>query len=54
MVDTVLATPVACALWEHFPEAHLVWLVERTAAALIREHRPLDDVVQLEVGWSES
>lgn len=52
--DTVLTMPIACALREHFPEAHLVWLVEKTAAALIREHRALDDVIQLEVGWSES
>ena len=52
--DTVLTMPIACALRDHFPEAHLAWLVEKNAASLIRNHRVLDDVIQLETGWSRS
>ncbi|MGI9469718.1 MAG: glycosyltransferase family 9 protein [Rubripirellula sp.] len=52
--DTVLTMPIACALRDHFPKAHLAWLVEKHAASLIREHRALDEVLQVEAGWSES
>ncbi len=52
--DTVLTMPIACALREHFPQAHLVWVVEENSAALIRHHRALDDVIQLKDRWSVS
>ncbi len=52
--DTVLTMPMACALRDHFPEAHLAWLVGKNSASLIRDHRALDDVIQLEAGWSAS
>ncbi len=52
--DTVLTMPMACALRDHFPEAHLAWLAEKNATSLIREHRALNEVIQLEVGWSAS
>lgn len=52
--DTVLTMPIACALREHFPQAHLAWLVERSSASMIRGHRALDEVIQLETGWSAS
>lgn len=52
--DTVLSMPIACALRERFPQAHLAWLVEKESAALIRDHRALNDVIQLETGWSDS
>lgn len=52
--DTVLTMPIACALREHFPQAHLVWVVEENSAALIRHHRALDDVIQLKHRWSVS
>ena len=52
--DTVLTMPIACALREEFPDAHLTWLVEKKSGSLIREHRTLDHVLQLEAGWSDS
>lgn len=52
--DAILTLPVACALRNHFPKAHLVWVVERKAAPMVRGHRALDEVVELERGWFTS
>ena len=52
--DTVLTMPVACALREEFPNAHLTWVVEKQAASMIREHRALNEVIQLDTDWSKS
>ena len=52
--DTILTMPVACALRSEFPEAHLVWVVERKAAPMIRNHPVVDEVVELERGWFTS
>ena len=52
--DTVLTMPVACALREEFPNAHLTWVVEKQAASMIREHRALNEVIQLDPDWFKS
>ncbi len=52
--DTVLTMPIACALREEFPNAHLAWVVEKESASIIREHSALDEVIQLDSGWSKS
>lgn len=52
--DAILTLPVACALREHFPSAHLVWVVEKKAAPMVRNHVALDSVIELERGWFTS
>lgn len=46
--DVVHATPVVEALADAFPAARLTWVVERRAAALLRDHPRLADVVTLD------
>lgn len=46
--DVVHATPVAEALAEAFPAARLTWVVERRAAALLRDHPRLADIITLD------
>lgn len=52
--DCILTLPLACALRSHFPHATLVWAVEPLAAALIRRHRVVDEVVKVPKGWLTS
>lgn len=52
--DAILTLPVACALRETFPDAHLAWVVERKAAPMVRGHQTLNDVIELERGWFTS
>lgn len=52
--DTVLTMPIACALREAFPTAHLAWLVEKGCSSIIREHPALNHVIPLASGWSKS
>ncbi|HLA86271.1 MAG TPA: glycosyltransferase family 9 protein [Thermoguttaceae bacterium] len=52
--DTVHGMPVLCALRERFPAAHLSWVVERRAAALLRGHAALDELIELPRGWLRS
>jgi len=52
--DTVLTMPLACALREAFPSAHLAWLVDKGCSSIIRDHRALNQVIPLETGWSKS
>ena len=46
--DVVHATPVVEALAEAFPAARLTWVVERRAAALLRDHPRLAEVVTID------
>jgi lipopolysaccharide heptosyltransferase I len=46
--DVVHATPVAEALADAFPSARLTWVVERRAAALLRDHPRLAEVVTID------
>lgn len=46
--DVVLSTPVIRALRRTFPEAHLTYLVEREAAAVVAGNPHLDDVMVIE------
>jgi heptosyltransferase-1 len=43
--DVIQALPVACALRERFPKAFLAWLVEERAAALLRAHEAIDELI---------
>ncbi len=49
--DVIQALPVACALKEHFPRAFVAWLVEEKAAALLREHEAIDELIVLPRYW---
>jgi lipopolysaccharide heptosyltransferase I len=52
--DAVHGMPVLCALRDRFPGAHLTWVVERRAAALLRGHAALDELIELPRGWLKS
>ena len=52
--DTILTLPVACALRDRYPEAHISWIVEDKSAPVVRDHRAVDDVIVLERGWFTS
>jgi heptosyltransferase I len=52
--DAIQTMPVACALRERFPEAFLAWAVESRAAALLRGHESLDELIELPRGWLKS
>jgi heptosyltransferase I len=52
--DAIQTMPVACALRERFPEAFLAWAVESRAAALLRGHEALDELIELPRGWLKS
>jgi lipopolysaccharide heptosyltransferase I len=49
--DVVHTLPVLCALRERMPRAFLAWAVEGRAAELLRSHRALDELIELERGW---
>lgn len=52
--DAIQTMPVACALRERFPDAFLAWAVESRAAALLRGHECLDELIELPRGWLKS
>jgi heptosyltransferase I len=52
--DAIHGLPVLCALRDHFPTAHLSWVVERRAAALLRGHAALNELIELPRGWLKS
>lgn len=43
--DCVLTMPVACAIRERFPQAHIAWVVEEAAAPLIKAVGAVDQVI---------
>jgi len=43
--DVVMASPLISILRRSYPGAHLAWLVEPTAAGLLRGHPDLDEVI---------
>jgi len=52
--DAIQSMPVACALRERFSQAFLAWAVESRAAALLRGHEALDQLIELPRGWLKS
>jgi heptosyltransferase I len=52
--DTVLSVPVLCALRDHFPQATIGWIVERTSAPLLRGHADLSHLIEVPRGWLKS
>ena len=52
--DAVLTLPVLCALRRRFPDAFLAWAAESHAAAVLRGHECLDELIELPRGWLKS
>lgn len=52
--DVIHAMPVACALRDAFPQAHLAWLAEGRAGDLLRGHAALDELVIAPRRWCRS
>jgi heptosyltransferase-1 len=52
--DVIQTMPVACALREHLPQAFVAWAVEERAAALLRGHQAVDELIRLPRGWLKS
>lgn len=52
--DVIHGLPVLCALREHLPNAHLTWVVERTASSLLMGHPALDELIVTPRGWLKS
>jgi ADP-heptose:LPS heptosyltransferase len=52
--DVIQATPIACALREHFPKAFIAWTVEGRTASLLAGHKAIDEVIPLKRGWLKS
>ena len=52
--DVIHGLPVLCALRERFPRALLAWVVEDRAAALLRGHNALDELIVVPRGWLKS
>ena len=43
--DVIHTLPALCAIRDHFPNAHITWLVEEIAADIITGHKALDRVI---------
>ncbi|NUQ61878.1 MAG: glycosyltransferase family 9 protein [Pirellulales bacterium] len=52
--DVIHGLPVLCALRQRFPRAALAWVVEERAAALLRGHPSLDNLMTVPRGWLKS
>ena len=52
--DVIHALPVASALRDAWPKAHLAWLVEGRVADLLHGHRALNEVIALPRRWYKS
>jgi lipopolysaccharide heptosyltransferase I len=52
--DCILTLPVACAIRQHLPNAFIGWVVEKKSAPMVRGHRSVDAVIELERGWFTS
>ena len=52
--DVIHGLPVLCALRRHFPSAALAWVVEDRAAALLKGHLALDQLIEVPRGWLRS
>lgn len=52
--DCILTMPMLCALRDAFPRAHLAWVAEPAAAALLQGHACLDQLIVVPKGWLKS
>ena len=52
--ETIMTLPIAAALREHFPDAQIVWAVENRSAAIVNNHRAINETIELPAGWCGS
>jgi len=52
--ETILTLPVASAIREQFPDAYIAWVVEKRAAAVVSNHRSINQTIELQQGWFSS
>lgn len=52
--EAILTLPVACCLRDQFPDAYIGWVVDSQTAPMVRGHRALDAVIELQQGWCTS
>jgi lipopolysaccharide heptosyltransferase I len=52
--DVVHGLPVLCALRQVFPDAHIGWVVEERAAAVLEGHAALNSLIRVPRGWLKS
>lgn len=52
--DCILTMPVLNALRARFPKAFIGWVVESSAAPLLRKHEALDELIVVRRGWWKS
>src|SRR5947199_7539704 len=52
--DCVQTMPLACAVRQHWPEAHLTWVVEKGAAPLVANCDAVDRLITLPKGFAKS
>src|SRR5438105_12274931 len=52
--DCVQTMPLACAVRQHWPEAHLTWVVEKGAAPLVANCDAVDSLITLPKGFAKS
>jgi heptosyltransferase I len=52
--DTIHGLPVLCALRDNLPSAHLSWVVEERAAAVLQGHAALDRLIVAPRRWLRS
>ncbi len=52
--DVIHGIPVACAIRQRLPQAHVAWMVEGRSADLLRGHGAIDEVIAVPRGWLKS
>ena len=52
--DTITTLPLLCALRDHFPTAHITWIVEKRASAVLKGHQDIDQLIVLDRLWLTS
>jgi lipopolysaccharide heptosyltransferase I len=52
--DCVQTMPLACAVKQHWPDAHLTWAVEKGAAPLVAACDAVDSIITLPKGFAKS
>jgi heptosyltransferase I len=50
--DCIQTMPLACAVREHWPNAHLTWVVEKGSAALVETCEAVDRVIAVPKGFA--
>ena len=52
--ETIMSLPLAVALREKFPDAHIVWATDKRAVPILARHRAIDQAIGLRSAWCTS